>query len=63
MLSGDAAIVVAISMFRSLAYDPTKDLVPIIQIGRTPNVLVVNAARGPGSLQDLVAVAKTSRAQ
>lgn len=58
VLSGDAAIVVAISMFRSLAYDPTKDLVPIIQIGRTPNVLVVNAARGPGSLQDLVAVAK-----
>jgi tripartite-type tricarboxylate transporter receptor subunit TctC len=41
-MSGDAAIVVNVSLYKSLAYDPVKDLAPIIQIGRTPNILVVN---------------------
>src|SRR5262245_18658193 len=50
VLSGDAAIVVAISMFKSLPYDPVKDLAPIIQIGRTSNLLVVNTELGPASL-------------
>lgn len=58
VLSGDAAIVVAVNMYKSLAYDPVKDLAPIIQIGRTSNILVVNAALGPASLADLVAQAK-----
>lgn len=58
VLSGDAAIVVAVNMYKSLAYDPVKDLAPIIQIGRTSNILVVNAALGPTSLADLVAQAK-----
>lgn len=58
VLSGDAAIVVAVNMYKSLAYDPVKDLAPIIQIGRTSNILVVNKELGPGSLKDLVARAK-----
>lgn len=58
VLSGDAAIVVAVNLYKSLAYDPVKDLAPIIQIGRTSNILVVNAALGPASLADLVAQAK-----
>ncbi len=58
VLSGDAAIVVAINLYKSLSYDPVKDLAPIIQIGRTPNILVVNKTRGPGSLKELVEQAK-----
>ena len=58
VLSGDAAIVVAVNMYKSLAYDPVKDLAPIIQIGRTSNILVVNRELGPASLADLVAQAK-----
>ena len=58
VLSGDAAIVVAPSMYKSLSYDPVRDLAPIIQIGRTTNLLVVNKELGPASLRELVALAK-----
>ena len=58
VLSGDAAIVVAVNMYKSLSYDPIKDLAPIIQIGRTSNLLVVNKELGPASLKELVAQAK-----
>lgn len=58
VMSGDAAVVVAISLYKSLAYDPIKDLAPIIQVGRTPNILVVNKEKGPASLKELVAMAK-----
>jgi tripartite-type tricarboxylate transporter receptor subunit TctC len=57
-MSGDAAIVVAPSLFKSLPYDPTKDLAPIIQVTRTPNILVVNPESGPKSLAELVEAAK-----
>lgn len=57
-LSGDAAMVVNISLYKSLPYDPVKDLAPIIMIGRTSNLLIVNAEKGPRSLGDLVAQAK-----
>jgi tripartite-type tricarboxylate transporter receptor subunit TctC len=43
---------------RKLRYDPQRDLVPIVAIARTENLLVVNAAAGIRSLADLVAAAK-----
>lgn len=58
VMSGDAAVVVAPSLYKSLAYDPLKELAPVIQIGRTPNILVVNKEKGPKSLEELVAWAK-----
>lgn len=58
VLSGDAAIVVAINMYKSLSYDPVRDLAPIIQIGRTSNLLVVNKELGPASLKNLVTQAR-----
>lgn len=57
-LSGDAALAVNISLYKSLSYDPVKDIAPIVMIGRTSNLLVVNAEKGPKTLQDLVAQAK-----
>lgn len=61
--SGDAAIVVNISLYKNLAYDPLKDLVPITLIGRTPNLLVVNPEKGPQSLKSLVETARAKPAQ
>jgi tripartite-type tricarboxylate transporter receptor subunit TctC len=56
--SGDAAIVVNVSLYRSLAYDPVRDLAPIALVGRVPNLLVVNPASGPKTLDALVAAAR-----
>jgi len=60
VMSGDAAIVVNISLYKSLPYDPVKDLAPIIQIGRTPNILVVNNDVPAKSLKDFIAWAKAN---
>ena len=57
-LSGDAALAVNISLYKSLPYHPLKDLAPIVMIGRTSNLLVVNAEKGPKTLKDLVDQAK-----
>lgn len=57
-LTGDAAMVVNPHLYKSVPYDPLKDIAPIILIGRTSNLLVVNAERGPRSLADLIAQAK-----
>ena len=60
VMSGDAAIVVNVSLYKSLAYDPVKDLAPIVQIGRTPNILVVNNDVPAKSLAEFVAWAKAN---
>ncbi|MFM9937976.1 MAG: Bug family tripartite tricarboxylate transporter substrate binding protein [Hyphomicrobiaceae bacterium] len=60
VMSGDAAIVVNISLYKSLAYDPVKDLAPIVQVGRTPNILVVNNDVPAKSLKEFVAWAKAN---
>ena len=43
----------------SLAYDPQKDLVPVIQTSSQPNVLVVSARLPVKSVTELVALAKS----
>ena len=58
VMSGDAAIVVNISLYKSLPYDPIKDLAAIVQIGRTPNILVVNNDVPAKSFKEFVAWAK-----
>ncbi len=57
-MSGDAPIAVNISLQRNLTYDPRKDLVPVVLVGRAPNILVVNAEKGPKTLAELVETAK-----
>jgi len=56
--SGDAALVVNVSLFEQLGYDPLRDLVPISQIAITPNILVVNNDVPSRSVADLVALAR-----
>lgn len=58
LLAGDAAIVVNISLYKSLPYDPVRDLAPISQITITPNVLVVNPAVPANNMAELVALAR-----
>ena len=60
VMSGDAAIVMNISLYKSLPYDPVKDLVPIIHIARTSNILVVNNDVPAKSLSEFIAWAKAN---
>jgi len=59
-LTGDASIVVRVSMNPRPPYDPVADLAPISQLGRTPNVLVVSNVTPYTSLAQLVAAAKAA---
>ena len=45
------------SLYKDLAYDPVKDLVPIAAVARVPMVIVVPRA-GPASVRELIAEAK-----
>ena len=47
------------SVYKSLPFDPIKDITPIAVIGSTPIVLVVNAAKIPAkNAQELIALLK-----
>lgn len=59
VLSGDAAIVVNVGLYGNLGYDPVRDLMPITQVGITPNILVVNNDVPAKTLSELVALART----
>jgi tripartite-type tricarboxylate transporter receptor subunit TctC len=48
-----------VSVHKNLAYDPTRDLVPIAQFAVTPFVLVVNPSLQVKSIADLVALSKS----
>jgi tripartite-type tricarboxylate transporter receptor subunit TctC len=46
------------SVFKSLAYDPLKDFLPITMVGATPNVLMVHPSLGINSVAELIKLAK-----
>ena len=58
ILVHSAALTIAPSLHPNIPYDTARDLVPIIPIGSSPNVLVVAASRGFKTAQDLVHAAK-----
>ena len=49
---------VNISLYKSLAYDPQKDLAPIMQVGKTPNILVVNNDIAARSFKEFIGWAR-----
>lgn len=61
VMSGDAAVVVRVSMAPPLPYDPRRDLAPIILVARTPNLLVVPGNAAPRDVAGLVAAARAAR--
>jgi tripartite-type tricarboxylate transporter receptor subunit TctC len=46
------------SLFRDLPYDTLADLAPVSLLARGPLVLVVNASLGPGTVEELVKLAR-----
>lgn len=58
LMSGDAAMVTNISLYKSLSYDPVKDLAPISQVAFTTNVLAVANDVPVKTVQELVALAR-----
>lgn len=59
-LTGDASIVVRVSMDPRPPYDPMADLAPISLLARTPNVLVVGNVTPYTSLAQVVVAAKAA---
>ncbi len=59
LLFGAAAMATNPSLLPSMPYDLFRDLVPIVQIGRTPLVLVVHPSVPARNVQELLALARS----
>lgn len=57
LLVNSAAHALYPSLYKSLRFDPAKDLVPVVPIAEVPLVLVASSARGWRTLKDLVTYA------
>lgn len=58
LLTSTGPFSIAPHLYKSLSYDPLKDLQPIAEIATSPQVLAVNPDNGINSLKDLVVKAK-----
>ncbi len=57
-MSGDAAIVTNISLYKKLPFDPVRDFAPITQVAFTPNILTVHKDVPAKTAQELAALAR-----
>jgi tripartite-type tricarboxylate transporter receptor subunit TctC len=60
-IPGSGSMAISPAMYKSLPYDPVKDIVPIALIGRVPFVLIVNPKLPIKSIPELVAYAKANK--
>jgi tripartite-type tricarboxylate transporter receptor subunit TctC len=60
-IPGSGSMAISPAMYKSLPYDPVKDIVPVALIGRVPFVLIVNPALPVKSIPELVKYAKQYR--
>lgn len=60
LLVAGQVIVTAPALYKNLSFDPLSDLVPLVQLGSTPNVLVVGRDHPAKSVRDLVEMARRS---
>src|SRR5712664_4426905 len=60
LLVASTPLGVAPAVYPGLSYDARRDFVPLSLVAMTPEVLVVNAASGAGSVAELVAKAKSN---
>jgi tripartite-type tricarboxylate transporter receptor subunit TctC len=58
LFASPAEIVIAPSAYKSMRYDPVKDLAPVTLAGITPLVIVANPSVGVKTLPELIAYAK-----
>jgi tripartite-type tricarboxylate transporter receptor subunit TctC len=59
LIGTSTTMAINVSIYKSLPYDPTKDLVPLALVAGVPFMLVVNPDLPVRSVQDLVAVSKS----
>ncbi len=60
LLGTSTTMAINVSIYKTLPYDPTRDLVPVASVAGVPFILVVNPALPVKSLPDLVAYAKAN---
>jgi tripartite-type tricarboxylate transporter receptor subunit TctC len=60
LLASNVNIAVNPKLYKSMSFDPVKDLVPITQVAYSPNILAVPNDLPVKSVQDLVAYAKAN---
>jgi tripartite-type tricarboxylate transporter receptor subunit TctC len=58
LLANGSAHTIAPALYKSLAYDPARDFIPVVPVGISPAVLVVSPAKAIKTTQALVAAAK-----
>jgi tripartite-type tricarboxylate transporter receptor subunit TctC len=58
LMAPSPTMAVAITIYKTLSYDPTADFVPLALIAQTPFVLVVNPALPAHSIEELIRLAK-----
>src|SRR5215831_13185371 len=64
MLMGSAGpLAINASLFKSMPFDPQRDLAPVTLAASTPNVLVVHPSLAVATVKELIALAKTRPAQ
>jgi tripartite-type tricarboxylate transporter receptor subunit TctC len=63
LMAPSPTLAVATTIYKSLAYDPLADFVPLALIAQTPFVLVVNPALPVHSVAELIALAKEKPGQ
>lgn len=60
-MPGSGSMAVSPAMYKSLPYDPVKDIVPMALIGRVPFVLIVHPSVPAKTVPELIAYAKTNK--
>jgi tripartite-type tricarboxylate transporter receptor subunit TctC len=60
MTAATTTMATNVSLHKNLPYDPLIDFIPIVQIARSPEVLLVNAALPVHSIEDLVKLARST---
>jgi tripartite-type tricarboxylate transporter receptor subunit TctC len=60
LLANDGPITINPSLYKSMPYDPTKELVPITQVVDAPFILVVNPGVKANTVAEFIALAKQS---
>ncbi len=58
LLGNLSTLVVNVSLYRNLPYDPVKDFQPITLLAKVPQILVVNLTVPANSVKELIALAK-----
>jgi tripartite-type tricarboxylate transporter receptor subunit TctC len=58
LMAGAAQIVVNLSLYQKMTFDPTKDLIPISQLSSFANILAVHNDVPAKTVQDLIALAR-----